>query len=235
MEPLQLEHNRQKPYNEEYLLQPIMKSIFISDLHLSSDQPKLYDAFETFLNELPDTVNELYILGDLFEAWIGDDDPSDFSFSTKRILNSLSARNIRLKVQRGNRDFLLRDRFAKETGAEILPDHYLFKGYGQKALLMHGDLLCTNDRDYQQFRKKVHNPFYNFILRNLPLKQRVNIAKKWRMQSKSMNKNKPENIMDVNVEAVQACMDNYGVDVLIHGHTHRPDVHEMNGTRGLER
>lgn len=208
-----------------------MKSVFISDLHLSSDQPAIYNAFEKFLAELPEDVRELYILGDLFEAWVGDDDPSTFSGSVKNQLKQISSRGTGLKIQRGNRDFMLADHFARETGAEILPDYYVYEDFGQKALLMHGDLLCTDDHDYQRFRKKVHSPFYNFILRNLPLRQRFKIARKWRMQSKDMNRNKPENIMDVNNDSVEDCMRRHHVNTLIHGHTHRPHVHQLGDSR----
>lgn len=208
-----------------------MKSVFISDLHLSSDHPEIYNAFELFVNNLSDDVSELYILGDLFEVWIGDDEPSNFATDVKNLLKAISARNIQLKIQHGNRDFMLGKRFAQETGAEILADYYLYENYGEKALLMHGDLLCTDDEDYQRFRKKVHNPLYNFCMRNLPLKQRQKIASKWRMQSKEMNKNKSDNIMDVNADSVAQHMEQYAVNTLIHGHTHRPDTHQIDNQR----
>ena len=208
-----------------------MKSVFISDLHLNSDEPLIYRAFERFLKQLPKDVCELYILGDLFEAWIGDDDPSELATSVKALLKRVSTRGVRLRIQHGNRDFMLGKRFAQETGAEIIPDYYLFKNHGQTALLMHGDLLCTDDADYQRFRKKVRSPFYNFILRNLPLKQRQKIARKWRLQSVDMNQNKPENIMDVNSEAVTECMAQQAVKTLIHGHTHRPNRHQLDAER----
>lgn len=208
-----------------------MKSVFISDLHLSADNLDIYEAFRHFLHGLEDDVQALFILGDLFEAWIGDDDPSDFSASVKNCLYQVSRRGISLKVQHGNRDFLLGKKFAEDTGAEIIGDYYLFEQYGQKALLMHGDLLCTDDEAYQRFRKKVHGPVYNFILRNLPLFQRQRIANKWRAQSKEMNRNKAENIMDVNANAVQQTLSEYNADTLIHGHTHRPKTHRLKNER----
>ena len=208
-----------------------MKSVFISDLHLSSDHPEVYTAFEEFLNRLSPDVEALYILGDLFEVWIGDDDSSPFSNSVKGLLRGISDLGIELKVQRGNRDFMLGKKFAGETGAEILPDYHLFQKYGQRALLMHGDLLCTDDRDYQRFRNRVHSPVYNFILRNLPLGQRRKMARKWRMQSRDMNRNKPANIMDVSPVSVRECMQELQVETLIHGHTHRPDQHKIDGGR----
>ena len=208
-----------------------MKSIFISDLHLGPHDLDVYQAFRNFLHALPEDVEELFILGDLFEAWIGDDDISDFAAVVKNDLYNLSRRGISLKIQHGNRDFLLGKRFSRETGAKILPDYFLYDHRGQKALLMHGDLLCTDDVLYQRFRRKVHNPLYNFVVRNLPLTLRQKIADKWRDQSKDMNKNKPENIMDVNTSAVTDVMQKYSVETLIHGHTHRPAVHQLGNDR----
>lgn len=208
-----------------------MKSIFISDMHLGPHDLSVYQAFRNFLHALPEDTEELFILGDLFEAWIGDDDTADFAAVVKNDLYNLSRRGISLKVQHGNRDFLLGKRFSRDTRADIIPDHYLFDRYGHKALLMHGDLLCTDDVLYQRFRRKVHNPVYNFIVRHLPLWRRQKIADKWRKQSRDMNKNKPENILDVNADAVSETMQKYSVDTLIHGHTHRPAVHKLNGDR----
>jgi len=208
-----------------------MKSIFISDLHLGPHDLSVYQAFRNFLHALPEDTEELLILGDLFEAWIGDDDTSDFAAMVKNDLYNLSRRGIALQVQHGNRDFLLGTRFSKDTGAGILSDHYLFDRYGHKALLMHGDLLCTDDVLYQRFRRKVHNPVYNFVVRHLPLRRRQKIAEKWREQSKDMNKNKPENILDVNADAVSEIMQKYSVNTLIHGHTHRPAEHRLDSDK----
>ena len=204
-----------------------MKSIFISDLHLNASEPDVYHAFRRFIHDLPVDLDELYILGDLFEAWIGDDDPDDFVAKVKNDLYGITHSGIKLKVQHGNRDFALGKRFCRETGAELIGDHHIFERYGQKALLMHGDLLCTDDEAYQRFRRKVHNPIYNFIIRNMPLSSRRKLADKWRSQSKDMNRNKPENIMDVNADAVSQVMHTHDVSTLIHGHTHRPDIHHL--------
>ncbi len=206
-----------------------MKSIFISDLHLGPHNLEVYQGFRDFLHDLPEDTDELFILGDLFEAWIGDDDNTDFAAVVKNDLYNVTRRGIGLSVQHGNRDFLMGKRFSRETGATILPDYYIYERFGQRALLMHGDLLCTDDVLYQRFRRKVHNPIYNFIVRNLPLSRRKKIADKWREQSKDMNKNKPENIMDVNDGAVSDVMQKYQVNTLIHGHTHRPAVHKLDG------
>ena len=202
-----------------------MKAVLISDLHLSAEQPALFELFKKFLHQLSADVVQLYILGDLFEAWIGDDDDSDLAKQVIRLLRNTHDRGIDLFVQRGNRDFLMRRRFAQLTGAQILSDHHIFDSFGQHALLMHGDLLCTDDIDYQRFRKRMHNPLYNFFLRNLPLKKRQKIAADWRRRSTMEKQNKKESIMDVNEQAVFEAFRLYKTNTLIHGHTHRPAVH----------
>jgi UDP-2,3-diacylglucosamine hydrolase len=205
-----------------------MKSVFISDLHLSGDQPEIFQAFKKFLHDLPVDVTQLFILGDLFEVWVGDDDPSPFAAKVISTLKNISMQGIKLYVQPGNRDFMLGKRFSKATGAILLPDYYLFEQGNLRALLTHGDILCTDDEDYQKFRAKVRNPVIQTLLRLLPLSYRQNKAKEWRAKSKAMNQNKPANIMDVNAEAVGDCMKKYQVKTLIHGHTHRPEVHQLD-------
>ncbi len=202
------------------------KSVFISDLHLSPDTSDLVRAFQAFLQGLSG-VDELFILGDLFEIWLGDDDQSDFANQIRHCLANLQSRGIRLRIQRGNRDFLLGNRFAREIGAEMIGDTYLYTNDHRQALLMHGDLLCTDDRAYQRFRRKVQNPVFNFVLRNLPLSQRRRIAANWRARSRALNHLKPENIMDVNIEAVHDCFRSHEINTLLHGHTHRPGIHQL--------
>ncbi|MBC6429280.1 MAG: UDP-2,3-diacylglucosamine diphosphatase [Cellvibrionales bacterium] len=204
-----------------------MKTIFISDLHLSAERLDLHHAFEQFVCGLSDEVEALYVLGDLFDAWLGDDDPSGFAQQIKACLRSLPEHRIRLHIQRGNRDFLLGPRFCRETGAELLANRHLFSSHGQRALLMHGDLLCTGDRAYQRFRRRVQSPLGRLALRNLPFTVRQKIARRWRRQSQELSANKPENIMDVTPEAVAQCMREAGVSTLIHGHTHRPATHSL--------
>ena len=205
-----------------------MPLLFISDLHLSPERPAVSRAFLVFLQQRAAAASALYILGDLFEAWIGDDDPSDLSIEIQAALRSLSDSGVPLFIQHGNRDFLLGKRFAKNTGAILLDDEYIVEHQGHRALVMHGDSLCTDDIDYQRFRRKARNPIYRWLLAHLPLKRRQKLARDWRAKSKAANSNKASAIMDVNQDAVTRVMSQHNVDMLIHGHTHRPDRHPLS-------
>jgi len=209
-----------------------MPVLFISDLHLSPERPAVSRAFLVFLQERAVKASALYILGDLFEAWIGDDDPSDLSLEIQTALRILSDSGVPLYIQQGNRDFMLGKGFAVNTGAKMLGDEAIIQHYGHRALVMHGDSLCTDDIDYQRFRRKARNPVYRWLLAHLPLKRRQKLASDWRAKSMAANSNKASAIMDVNKEAVAAVMTKYKVDVLIHGHTHRPDRHKIDSVRG---
>ena len=209
-----------------------MQALLISDLHLSPDRPEITEAFVRFLQQQATQARSLYILGDLFEAWVGDDDPSQLALTTKAALKQLAGKNTKIYFQHGNRDFLVGKQFSKQTGVTILPDHHVVTLSGQKTLLMHGDTLCTDDVEYQRFRKKSRNPLFKFVLRNLPLKKRQKIASDWRSKSKMANANKPDNIMDASVTEVERVMEMHGVSRIIHGHTHRPATHQHQaGTR----
>ena len=146
-----------------------MAILFVSDIHLSPQRPTIVRAFLLFLSQRAHQAEALYILGDLFEAWIGDDDPSELAVSIKRALKQLSDSGVRIYIQKGNRDFTLGSRFAKETGVSLLPDEYMLSYLGHNALLMHGDSLCTDDIDYQRFRRKSRHPIYLWCLLHLPL------------------------------------------------------------------
>lgn len=207
-----------------------MSVLFISDLHLSPERPEVTRAFLRFLKSRASSAEALYVLGDLFEAWIGDDDPSDLALEVQSAFARLSNSGVALYVQQGNRDFLLGKRFAANTGAVMLGDETVIEHWGQRALVMHGDSLCTDDIDYQRFRRKSRNPLYKWCLRALPLKRRQKLASDWRARSRAANSNKPSAIMDVNSDAVDRVMQKHGVSLLIHGHTHRPDQHSV--TRG---
>ncbi len=202
-----------------------MSLLFISDLHLAPERPQVTDALYHFIEAHAQYAQELYILGDLFEVWIGDDDPSDFALDVQNRIGELSASGTKVYIQHGNRDFLLDRRFMRRTGATLLPDRHVVKDDGKSVLLMHGDLLCTDDIPYQRFRRKVRNPLYRWILAHLPLYRRQKIAADWRHKSNQANSNKASAIMDVNQLTVQRVMDEEGVESLIHGHTHRPDRH----------
>ena len=209
-----------------------MPVLFISDLHLSPERPAISRAFLVFLRQRATSASALYILGDLFEAWIGDDDPTDLSIEIQTALRSLSESGVPLFVQHGNRDFLIGRRFAHNTGATLLGDEHVVEHHGQRALVMHGDSLCTDDIDYQRFRRKARHPVYRWLLAHLPLKRRQKLARDWRAKSMAANSNKASAIMDVNPDAVARVMDQQNVDTLIHGHTHRPNRHPLaNGER----
>jgi UDP-2,3-diacylglucosamine hydrolase len=205
-----------------------MSVLFISDLHLAPERPAVTRAFLSFLSERAAASKALYILGDLFEAWIGDDDPTELAAEVQDALRKLSDSGVDLFIQQGNRDFLLGNRFIKRCGAVLLGDEHLVEYAGYKALAMHGDSLCTDDIDYQRFRRKARNPVYKWCLSHLPLKRRQKIASEWRAKSMTANSNKASTIMDVNANAVEAVMNKHSVDVLIHGHTHRPNRHQLS-------
>jgi UDP-2,3-diacylglucosamine hydrolase len=205
----------------------LMTTLLISDLHLSPERPAVTRAFFTFLENQTADVEALFILGDLFEAWIGDDDPAPLARQVIAALKKLSDSGVRLFFTHGNRDFLIGKQFARESGATLLPDHHLAELGGQRVLLLHGDTLCTGDADYQKFRRKYRHPLVKFLLRHLPLKKRQKMAVEWRQKSMRANANKSDNIMDVSGETVAQLMAQYQVKLMIHGHTHRPYHHHM--------
>lgn len=204
-----------------------MSVLFISDLHLAPERPAVTRAFLSFLSDRAANAESLYILGDLFEAWIGDDDPSAMAAEVQDALRNLSDSGVNLFIQQGNRDFLLGKRFIKRCGAVMLGDEHIVEYAGHRALAMHGDSLCTDDIDYQRFRRKARNPIYKWCLSHLPLKRRQKLATDWRAKSMAANSNKASAIMDVNAQAVATVMDKHDVEVLIHGHTHRPNRHAL--------
>ncbi|MGS2722376.1 UDP-2,3-diacylglucosamine diphosphatase [Porticoccus sp. GXU_MW_L64] len=206
-----------------------MSTIFISDLHLAPERPQVTKAFYNFLDGEARQAEKLYILGDLFEAWVGDDDPSEFLAEIKSRLRALSDSGTRLYFLHGNRDFMVGKGFAKATGCTLLPEHHVIDLYGTAVLLLHGDTLCSDDIDYQKFRRKVRNPLGTWLLRRIPLNKRLQIAADWRAKSMNANSNKASNIMDVNNHTVEQLFSKYRVNTMIHGHTHRPARHSHNG------
>jgi UDP-2,3-diacylglucosamine hydrolase len=204
-----------------------MSILFISDLHLSPERPDITRAFLNFLQQQARRASALYILGDLFEAWVGDDDDMPLSTDVQKALKALTESGISLYIQHGNRDFLLGRRFIANTGAELLADEHIIDHFNHRALVMHGDTLCTDDKDYQRFRRKTRHPLYKWGLGLLPLKRRQKIARDWRAKSAAANSNKPSAIMDVNNNAVDDVMKKHQIATLIHGHTHRPNRHPV--------
>lgn len=209
-----------------------MRSILISDLHLSPNRPDITRAFNQFLAGFPEDVGELFILGDLFEIWLGDDDPSHFSQAVIETIRLLSRSGVRTYFQAGNRDFLVGTRFSKETGCKILPEFCVQNIRNHKILLTHGDLLCTDDHEYQKFRRRIQSPLSLWTLNHLPFRTRQRIAAKVWSVSKEATQHKSEEIMDVNEDEVLSKLIEFNVDTMIHGHTHRPAVHSVQQESG---
>ncbi|MCE7508610.1 UDP-2,3-diacylglucosamine diphosphatase [Alloalcanivorax xenomutans] len=202
-------------------------TLFISDLHLDPARPEHLAALERLLEEHAGKTDALYVLGDLFEAWIGDDDDAPFNRQAIDAFRRFSDAGSALYFMHGNRDFLLGEQFAAQCGGQLLDEGTVVDLYGTRALLMHGDSLCTLDTAYQQFRALARNPQWQQAMLAKPLEERRAIAQGMRMQSQGNNANKAENIMDVTPEEVVRVMNEAGVKHLIHGHTHRPAVHEV--------
>jgi len=204
-----------------------MTTLFISDLHLSQEQPETIDLFLTFMQKQAVNAEALYILGDLFEVWLGDDMIlPDYQSSIEQI-HTLVEKGIPVFIMYGNRDFLMREQFESLTGAKIIHEPYLIDLYGTETLLLHGDTLCTDDVEYQKFRAMVRNPEWQDKILATPPAERLALAKKFREMSKTETAQKENDIMDVNQDAVEQAMRNNNVTHLIHGHTHRPDTHHF--------
>jgi UDP-2,3-diacylglucosamine hydrolase len=203
-----------------------MSILFISDLHLSAERPDITQAFHHLLEYIAPQSEALYILGDLFEVWLGDDLILPEYHDSISALRKLSDKNIPVYIMRGNRDFLFGSQFESLSGATLIDDPAIINLYGTKTLLMHGDTLCTDDVKYQEFRTMVRNPdFQKDFLSKTP-EQRIAIAKQLRDTSKSETNSKSEEIMDVNIDAIINAFTQYAVQNLIHGHTHRPATHD---------
>lgn len=200
-----------------------MAIYFIADLHLSDHQPQLWQLFQCFLQRLT-AGDHLYILGDLLEAWIGDDDLTPFHQRVIDHLADLPPRGIRVYFIHGNRDFLIGPRFANATGLTLLPETYVLTYAGQAYLLLHGDTLCTLDTRYQAFRRKSQQKWLQWLFLHLPLAMRRWIATRLRRQSQQQRVI-PADILDVAQDSVRASFRQHQVKVMIHGHTHRPGIH----------
>jgi len=204
-----------------------MTALFVSDLHLDASRPAATACFLHFLTGEARTAGTLYILGDLFEAWIGDDAARPHEREILSALRSYTNAGCRCFFLRGNRDFLVGPRFAADTGAILLKDETLIDLDGRRALLMHGDTLCTDDHAYQRYRRFAHRPAVEALYLALPAGVRSGIAGYARARSMAANASKAPEIMDVNQAAVTDALRRHGVQLLIHGHTHRPAVHEL--------
>ncbi|KOC89981.1 UDP-2,3-diacylglucosamine diphosphatase [Winslowiella iniecta] len=207
------------------------RTLFIADLHLCEEEPAITAGFLRFLQREALNADALYILGDLFEAWIGDDDPDPLHGEVAAALLALKQHGVRCYFIHGNRDFLLGYRFAHASGMTLLPEEQLLELYGKRILILHGDTLCTDDEGYQRFRHKVHQRWLQKLFLALPLFIRQRIAEKMRANSKNANASKSVAIMDVNPHAVTDAFQRHRAQWMIHGHTHRPAVHplQING------
>ena len=207
------------------------KTYFISDLHLDSSRPHLFKLFHEFIKKIKTDVEALYILGDLFEFWIGDD-IIDLPIGKPFLpviddLKLLSDSGVKIFFIQGNRDFLIGDKFIKLIGAELLPDEHIVDLYGTKVLVMHGDTLCTDDKAYQLMRKIFRFKITQCLYLSMSPEKRSNKAGQVRKNTSENNKQKPSMILDVNQQAVEKSLKSRGVAFLIHGHTHRPAEHDV--------
>jgi UDP-2,3-diacylglucosamine hydrolase len=208
-----------------------MATLFISDLHLDPARPDITTQALEFLADEAHAADALYILGDLFEAWVGDDDPEPEKRRVIAALRKLSDAGLPLYFMHGNRDFLVGAGFAADSGCKLLEDPTIIELHGTRVLLMHGDTLCTDDHEYQAFRAMVRNPAWQQAMLARPLPERLALARQLRETSAASMAGKSMEIMDVNQGAVEAAMREHGVYTLLHGHTHRPAVHrfELDG------
>ncbi|PFG09174.1 UDP-2,3-diacylglucosamine diphosphatase [Marinobacter sp. LV10MA510-1] len=204
-----------------------MTTLFISDLHLEESRPDITRAFLTFLQDRAVNAHTLYILGDFFEAWIGDDEHTPLQEQIAAALKQVSDGGTAVYVMHGNRDFLLGQDYCQRIGATLLDDPTVIDLYGTPTLLMHGDSLCTADVEYQKFRANMRNPKTQKMLLARPLKDRQLMARQLRELSMAKNKGKTQAIMDVTPEEVVRVMEQHNVPQLIHGHTHRPARHPL--------
>ncbi|MDE2348912.1 MAG: UDP-2,3-diacylglucosamine diphosphatase [Gammaproteobacteria bacterium] len=204
-----------------------MATLFVSDLHIDAAGAAITDRFLRFLDAEAAHADALYILGDLFESWVGDDAPDAAQRRVIDALRALTARGVPCFVMHGNRDFLLGARFAAETGAELLPDPVLITQRGERVLAMHGDALCTDDRPYQRLRAAVRDPDWQRRFLDLGVAARRSLAGAARAGSRAHTAALETQIADVNADSVAAVLRGAGVETLIHGHTHRPAVHEL--------
>ena len=208
-----------------------MKPRFISDIHLSENNPHLTNAFKKFLNESKEACTHLFILGDLFEIWIGDDDDNPFIQDIKQALINFTSNGPETFLMHGNRDFLIGETFANEVGISILSDPHTLDINGMKTILSHGDFLCTDDADYIEFRNEVRSKEWqkNFLSKSID--ERNEIANALRSDSKDATSEKSLEITDANLETVNNFIQENKPSIFIHGHTHRPKIHEHISTK----
>ena len=200
---------------------------FISDLHLDKTRPEVNKYFINYLDNINKDVTDLYILGDLFEYWVGDDDPMD---GLNEIRASISKLGVKINVwyMHGNRDFLISKKICSNLNMRLLEDPTVIIKNGQRLLLLHGDTLCTDDKEYQKFRTLVRSDEWQKQMLSKSLEERLSLAENLRKKSIDANAHKKENIIDVNINEVDTLIESYKPNIIVHGHTHRPNIHKHN-------
>jgi UDP-2,3-diacylglucosamine hydrolase len=205
-----------------------MTTLFISDLHLDAESPEIAAQFIGLLESEALDADALYILGDLFESWIGDDDPNEHYTTIKQALRKLVDQGVPVYFMHGNRDFMIGEDFAAETGVVILPDPYVLDIHGTSVLLSHGDAYCTDDVEYQAARKIARDPQWQAMMRTKSIAERLAFAAQAREASMAHGGAVNEDITDVNGDAIKQALREANVSIMLHGHTHRPHVHSLN-------
>tara|TARA_Y100000591_G_scaffold59620_1_gene48120 strand:+ start:421 stop:1134 length:714 start_codon:yes stop_codon:yes gene_type:complete len=209
-----------------------MSFCFISDLHIDNKREDIKKAFFDFLNTIALNFENLFIIGDLFEVWVGDDYQDQTVLEVIKELKKFSSNGGNIFIMHGNRDFLLGKDFCDKFEGKIIDDPYIFEFGNKKIYVSHGDAFCTDDIEYHNFKKMVRSSEWQKNFLNETLKKRIEIANGLRKDSSSLNKNKDEYLMDVNLSEVESIASEESIDVIIHGHVHRPKVHhEKFGTR----
>lgn len=204
-----------------------MTTLFISDLHLDAGSPQIAEQFIALLESEARDADALYILGDLFESWIGDDDPNEHYALIRQALRKLVDQDVPVYFMHGNRDFMIGEDFASETGVRILPDPYVLEIHGTRVLLSHGDAYCTDDVEYQEVRKMTRDPQWQAMMLTKPVQERLEFAARAREASLAHGGAVNEDITDVNSAAIEQALREADVGIMLHGHTHRPHVHSL--------
>ena len=208
-----------------------MSIAFVSDLHLEPIENKRVKVFFKFLNDAVSKYEELYILGDFFEYWIGDDDTQSVNKLIMQRLKAATDNGLKIYFIHGNRDFLIGSAFESKTGVKILADQHTFNIGEKKIMISHGDAFCVDDVEYQEMKREIRSDSWKKDFLAKSISERVDFANDLRTKSSERNSNKPENIMDVNDNYVLEVVQKEKIDILIHGHTHRPAVHKLeNGS-----
>ena len=210
-----------------------MSSCFISDLHLHEKRKDIKNSFFNFLESEATRFENLYILGDLFEVWIGDDYETSFINDIKSELLRFTTNGPDAFLMHGNRDFLISEKFLTDTGIKLLPDPFEITMHNKKVLLSHGDFLCTDDVDYINFRNQVRDKAWQDNFLSKSIEERSEIASKLRSDSNDATQDKSSDITDVNESSVKKIIDDYSPDIFIHGHTHRPNIHEYASSKRI--